>query len=96
MIRSLGFADGQGAAARFNFPTALARDKDGSILVADQCNNAVRRVTMEGAVSTVAGNGEAGYADGEGAAARLNCPAVVVDKEGTIARIARMKGCGRL
>ena len=51
---------------------------------------------MEGAVSTVAGNGEAGYADGEGAAARLNCPAVVVDKEGTIARIARMKGCGRL
>ena len=35
---------------------------------------------MEGAVSTVAGNGEAGYADGEGAAARLNCPAVVVDK----------------
>jgi hypothetical protein len=80
-----GFADGQGAAARFNFPTALARDKDGSILVADQCNNAVRRVTMEGAVSTVAGNREADYADGEGAAARFNWPtAVVVDKEGTI------------
>jgi len=80
-----GFADGQGAAARFNRPTALARDKDGSILVADRGNNAVRRVTMEGAVSTVAGNGEAGYADGEGAAARFNCPtAVVVDKEGTI------------
>ena len=59
-----GFADGQGAAARFNKPAGLARDKDGSILVSD--NNAVRRVTMEGAVSTVAGNGEAGYADGEG------------------------------
>ena len=55
---------GQGAAARFNSPTGLARDKDGSILVSD--NNAVRGVTMEGAVSTVAGNGEAGYADGEG------------------------------
>ena len=80
-----GFAVGQGAAARFNFPTALARDKDGSILVADQGNNAVRRVTMEGAVSTVAGNGEAGYADGEGAAARFNdLTEVVVDKEGTI------------
>ena len=80
-----GFADGQGAAARFNFPTALARDKDGSILVADQGNNAVRRVTMEGAVSTVAGNGEAGYAEGEGAAARFNWPTgVVVDKEGSI------------
>ena len=80
-----GFADGQGAAARFNFPTALARDKDGSILVADGGNSAVRRVTMEGAVSTVAGNGEAGYADGEGAAARFKCPMdVAVDKQGTI------------
>jgi hypothetical protein len=78
-----GFADGQGAAARFNRPRGLARDKDGSILVADTDNNAARRV--EGAVSTVAGNGEAGYADGEGAAARVKCPtAVVVDKEGTI------------
>jgi hypothetical protein len=80
-----GFADGQGAAARFNYPTGLARDMDGSILVAETGNNAVRRVTMEGAVSMVAGNGEPGYADGEGAAARFNAPrAVVVDKESTI------------
>ena len=80
-----GFADGQGAAARFNCPQGLARDKDGSILVADTGNHAVRRVTMDGAVSTVAGNGEAGYADGEGAAARFYGPTdVVVDKEGTI------------
>ena len=80
-----GFEDGQGAAARFSSPQGLARDKDGSILVADTGNHAVRRVTMDGEVSTVAGNGEAGYADGEGAAARFNYPtAVVVDKEGTI------------
>jgi hypothetical protein len=55
-----GVADGQGAAARFKHPEDLAWDKDGSILVADSGNNAVRRVTMEGEVSTVAGNGEAG------------------------------------
>jgi hypothetical protein len=80
-----GFADGQGAAARFNCPVGLARDKDGSILVADRGNHAVRRVTMEGEVSTLAGNGETGYADGEGAAARFNRPTdVVVDKGGTI------------
>jgi sugar lactone lactonase YvrE len=80
-----GFADGQSAAARFNCPQGLARDKDGSILVADGGNHAVRRVTMEGEVSTVAGNGEAGYEDGEGAAARFNGPTdVVVDREGTI------------
>ena len=72
-----GFADGQGAAARFNHPAGLARDKDGSILVADRGNHAVRRVTMEADVSTVAGNGEAGYAEGEGTAARFSSPADV-------------------
>ena len=80
-----GFEDGQGAAGRFRYPYGLARDKDGSILVTDMGNDAVRRVTMEGAVSTVAGNGEKGYADGEGATARFNQPSdVVVDGHGTI------------
>jgi sugar lactone lactonase YvrE len=95
-----GFVDGQGAAARFNHPMGLAVDVDGSILVTDGDNHAVRRVTMAGAVSTVAGNGQKGYADGEGAAARFNRPsAVVVDKEGTIVvadtdnhRLRRMTG----
>ena len=88
-----GFADGQGEAARFNYQRGLAREKDGSILVADRGNHAVRRVTMEGDVSTVAGNGEAGYADGEGTAARFSSPAdVVVDKEGTIVVADRDNG----
>ena len=47
-----------------------------------------------------AGHGQEGYADGEGAAVRFDCPcAVVVDKEGTIAvadrgnhRLRRMTG----
>jgi hypothetical protein len=55
-----GFVDGQGAAARFNYPTGLAVDVDESILVTDSGNHAVRRVTMVGAVSTVAGNGQKG------------------------------------
>jgi hypothetical protein len=63
-----GYADGQGAAARFQYPTGLALGKDGSILVADVGNNAVRRVTMEGKVSTVGGNGEAGCAEFRAAA----------------------------
>jgi hypothetical protein len=95
-----GFVDGQGAAARFNHPSGLALDVDGSILVVDFGNHAVRRVTMAGTVSTVAGNGQQGYADGEGAAAHFNRPsAVVVDKEGTIVvadtfndRLRRMTG----
>jgi hypothetical protein len=88
-----GFADGQGAAAHFKFLRGLSLVKDWSILVTDWGNNTVRRVTMAGEVSTVAGNGEAGYADGEGAAVRFDWPTdVVVYKEGTIV----VADCGRL
>jgi hypothetical protein len=80
-----GFVDGSGLAAQFDGPSGLALDLDGSILVADWGNNAIRRVAMDGTVSTVAGNGEPGYADGEGGSARFRGPcAVVVDMEGTI------------
>jgi sugar lactone lactonase YvrE len=80
-----GFADGQGADARFNCPTGLAMDTDGNLLVVDTGNGAIRLVTMGGAVSTVAGNGENGFADGEGAAARFNQPiGIVIDGKGAI------------
>jgi hypothetical protein len=67
-----GFVDGQGAAARFNYPIGLAVDVDGSIQVTDCGNHVVGRVTMAGAVSTVAGNGQKRYGD---EAARLIAPA---------------------
>jgi len=82
-----GFADGQGAAARFSWPRELALDADEGVRVANSKNRAVRRVTMAGAVSTVAGNGEAGVADsdGEGAAARFQESRTVLgDKECSI------------
>ena len=80
-----GFADAQGADARFSDPRGLALDAEENLLVADSGNYAIRRVTMAGAVSTVAGNGEEGFADGAGAAARLNSPNdLVVDGEGVI------------
>ena len=60
----LGGRRRRGAAERFNSPTGLARDKDGSILVADAGNSTVRRVMMAGEVSTVAGNGKAGMPTG--------------------------------
>jgi hypothetical protein len=73
-----GFADGKGIAARFNKPFGLALDQDGSILVADMGNHAVRRVTMDGIVTTVAGNGKPGCTDGDCAQARFNAPIAVV------------------
>ena len=49
-----GFADGPGAAAAFDTPTALALDRDGALLVADTGNDAIRKIAPDGRVSTIA------------------------------------------
>ena len=80
-----GFADGAAESARFDTPSGLAIDAAGALYVADTGNNAVRRVDPDGRVTTVAGDGVAGYADGPGAQARFNGPmAVAVDPAGRV------------
>jgi hypothetical protein len=82
---SEGFADGAGAAAQFNGPWGVAVDGEGSIIIADRGNERVRKITPDGTVSTLAGSGSAGFADGAGAAAQFDCPTgVAVDGEGSI------------
>ena len=72
-------------AASFNTPSGLAIDKDGNLYVADTGNNSIRKVTPEGLVSTIAGDGTAGYADGPAAQARFNGPiGVAVDKNANV------------
>jgi sugar lactone lactonase YvrE len=81
-----GGVDGTGAAARFNLPGGLAVDSQGNIYVADTGNDAVREISSQGAVVTLAGTaGQAGSADGSGAAARFNAPGgVAVDSAGNV------------
>ena len=80
-----GSADGAGAQASFHTPSGLAIDADGNLYVADTGNNRIRKVTPEGVVSTIAGDGTAGYADGPSAQARFNGPiGVAVDKDGNV------------
>ncbi|HEU4713527.1 MAG TPA: NHL repeat-containing protein [Pyrinomonadaceae bacterium] len=82
---SEGFADGVGPQASFNTPSGLAIDADGNLYVADTGNNRIRKITPEGVVSTVAGDGTAGYADGAGAQARFDGPiGVAVDSTGSL------------
>ena len=67
-----GYADGAGASGSFNTPSGLALAPDGNLLVADTGNNRIRKVTPEGQVTTVAGDGTAGYRDGPAAQAQFN------------------------
>jgi gliding motility-associated-like protein len=69
-----GTANGQGAAARFNRPYGLELDNNGDIIVADEWNHLIRRVTPTGLVTTIAGSGTTGSQDGTGAGAMFNYP----------------------
>jgi RHS repeat-associated protein len=65
-----GFENGQGNQARFNSPSGIAIDAAGNLFVADTGNSAVRFVSTDGMVSTVAGDGTLGSTDAP--AARFN------------------------
>lgn len=79
-----GSAEGHGAQARFNRPYGVAIMPDGSILLADQGNNCLRRVTLAGDVTTFAGI-PPGSNDGTRAQARFFYPQdVAIDNDGVI------------
>ena len=79
---------GQATSASLAYPQGVAVDASGNIYIADSSNNRIRKVTIStGIITTVAGNGTAGYS-GDGAAAtsaKLNEPfGPVIDASGNI------------
>lgn len=79
--------DGDGGAAtsaELAKPNGVATDSSGNLYIADQYNNRVRKVTPSGVISTVAGDGQYGYASGysgdggPATSAALNLPSSVV------------------
>ncbi len=75
-----GFADGTGAQAQFNNASSLAVDSTGNVFVADSGNRRIRKITPTGIVSTFAGSGQSGTANGVGLGATFTNPnALAID-----------------
>lgn len=80
-----GWTDGPAAQAQFNTPSQIALDAAGNLYVADTGNHVIRRIGTDGTVSTVAGDGQPGFAEGLAAQARFNGPmGVAVDAQGRV------------
>ncbi len=82
---TIGGANGTGNAASFNHPSGVAVDNNGDTYVADYWNNKIRKISAAGLVSTFAGSGAAGAANGNGSAASFNYPhGIAVDGSGNV------------
>jgi sugar lactone lactonase YvrE len=75
-----------GTTALFNLPQGIAVDATGNVYVADTNNSTIRKIGVNGVVTTLAGvAGSTGGSDGTGAAARFNYPfGLAVDAAGNI------------
>jgi sugar lactone lactonase YvrE len=82
---AIGSANGTGTAASFNYPSGIAVDSLGNVYVGDEANFLIRKITPDGVVTTLAGSGTAGSADGTGTAASFHRTAgISIDGFGNI------------
>lgn len=78
-----GTANGQGPAARFEFPGDLVLFGDGSLLVADTGNHSIRQITADRTVSLYSGRlNVEGYANGSLLDARYYVPTAIAQAPG--------------
>lgn len=78
---------GPARSASLSYPNGVAVDTAGNLFIADSNNNMIRRVSISGVITTVAGNEIAGYSGdgGPATAASLNFPTdVTVDASGNL------------
>lgn len=79
-----GQLDGNGAAARFNYPMGITLDSAGFLYLTDKDNHNIRRISLGGSVITIAGMGTAGWVDGPGTIAQFDNPSGVYAEKGNL------------
>jgi hypothetical protein len=80
-----GFADGPLKAAKFKWPTSMVLAGTGHLWVADTGNGRIRKISPDGRVTTVVGDGKGGYADGPFKSAKIGQPtALALDPVGNL------------
>jgi serine/threonine-protein kinase len=81
-----GNLTGKGTAASFYSPTGIVCDANGNLFVTDEGNNEIRKIVIAtGVVTTLAGSGKPGSADGKGNAASFNLPyGIAIDETGDL------------
>ncbi len=80
-----GFGDGTGINAEFNVTNNISTDAQGNVYVPDENNERIRKISAQGTVITIAGNGIQGNANGLANTAEFNGPsAVCVDAQGNV------------
>lgn len=79
-----GYVDGPAAKAQFNGPIGLSVSGGGDIYVADTYNDVIRMITNEGEVTTIAGGGTPGFADGEQHLALFDTPSGIIATDSSL------------
>jgi serine/threonine protein kinase, bacterial len=80
-----GYVDATRTFASFKYPTGICINADGFIYIADKENNVIRKISPLGEVTTLAGTGTSGFANGTFTAAQFNAPVgVVADGSGNV------------
>jgi hypothetical protein len=81
----IGFKDGKGRDAKFFNILGMTCDASGNLWVCDGGNHAIREVTPDGTVTTIAGQGVMGYSDGDKTKALFKYPfGITVDNKGVV------------
>lgn len=91
-----GFVDGAGDGAEFYVPIGIVIDSEGNLYVGDEGNSSVRKISRDGRVATLAGNGKFSFADGVGRDAIFNAPGgIAIDAHGNLYVADYMNNCIR-